>query len=339
VKKKIIFGVVALTLVALLVPLCAACPAETTPTTPIVTPPSPPTRAIDPIVSTQWLEDNMDTPGLVLLDVRDAPFYEVSHIPGSPNAPALGSFYLCLFVMDCGLWMELPTEEALLTAIGNAGITADSLVVVIGRTVEPFAPYAVADAARAAMTLVYAGVENVALLNGGYDKWAAEGRATTAEPFTPTAIAYTGTTDAAMFVTMDYVASRVGDPEITIVEAREADIYYGVIQEPWTVRAGHIPTAKNLPNPWFWDTTADEAGVTTYMTWKDTSVAREMALAVLGEDGSREIIVYCGVGGYGGSLWYALTQVIGYTNVKLYDGSMQEWSADPTKDVIKYKYG
>jgi thiosulfate/3-mercaptopyruvate sulfurtransferase len=63
-----------------------------------------------------------------------------------------------------------------------------------------------------------------------------------------------------------------------------------------------------------------------------------MALAVLGKDLSQEIIVYCGVGGYASPLYYALTQGIGYKNVKIYDGSMQEWSADPKAVVVKYKY-
>jgi thiosulfate/3-mercaptopyruvate sulfurtransferase len=279
----------------------------------------------------------MDTPGLILLDVRDAPFYEAGHIPGSPNLPALGNLYLCLFQMDCGLWMERPTDEALFTVIGNAGITPDSKVVVIGRTVDPYGPYAVADATRAAITLIYAGVKNVTLLSGGYDKWAAEGRATTTAPVTPVAVAYTGTSDPAMFVDMAYVANRIG--ESTLVEGREADIYFGIIQEPWTTRAGHIPTALDLPAPWFWATTVDEAGVTTYIEWKDTSAVTEMATTVLGNDGDKEIICYCGVGGYASTIWYVLTQMAGYRNVKFYDGSLQEWSADPSKDVIKYKYG
>ena len=76
----------------------------------------------------------------------------------------------------------------------------------------------------------------------------------------------------------------------------------------------------------------------TYGTWKETNEIREMALAVLGEDASQEIIVYCGVGGYASPVGFALTQMIGYTNVKLYDGSMQEWSADPRAQVIKYRY-
>jgi len=335
VKKKLLFGLVTLVLVAL--PLLGACaqPAQAAKKIP----PTPPTRAIDPIVSTQWLEDNAGTPDLVILDVREPDLYTAGHIPNSVNVPALGNFYLCLFDPDCGLWMELPEDEALFTTIGDAGITGDSLVVVVGRTVDPFAAYAVADAARVVITLIYAGVDAVAILNGGYDKWAAEGKSTSTDPVTPTAVTYTGVADETMFVTKDYVEEKVEKPKkSTIVEAREADIYFGLIQEPWTVRAGHIPTAKDLPAPWFWTFAVDEDGVIIYGTWKDTSVIREMALAVLGDDASEEIIVYCGVGGYASPVWFALTQMIGYNNVKFYDGSMQEWSADPDVEVIKYRY-
>ena len=325
-KKNVLFGLIVLALGAL--PLCVACTQAT--------PPTPPSWAIDPIVSTEWLEDNSDTPNLVILDARAPDNYAKGHIPGAINVPGLGNFYLCLFDPDCGLWMELPKEEALLATIGKGGITGDSLVVVVGRTVDPYAAYAVADAARTAITLLYAGVKNVALLNGGYDKWAAEGRATSTVPVTPTAVTYSGTVHKAMFVTMDYVEKKIG--KSTIVEAREADIYFGIIQEPWTARAGHIPSAKDLPAPWFWTFTKDEKGAITYGTWKDADVIREMALAVLGEDASDEIIVYCGVGGYASPAWFALTQMIGYTNAKVYDGSMQEWSADPEAVVVKYKY-
>ncbi len=327
-KKNVLFGLIVLALLAL--PLCVACTKAT--------PPTPPSRGIDPIVSTQWLEDNMKTPNLVILDSRAPENYAKGHVPGAINVPGLGNFYLCLFAPDCGLWMELPEEEALLTTIGNAGITGDSHVVVVGRTVDPYAAYAVADAARAAITLLYAGVKNVALLSGGYDKWAAEGKTTSTVPVTPTAVTYTGAVNKAMFVTKDYVETKIGKSKSVILEGREPDIYYGIIQEPWTTRAGHIPSAKNLPAPWFWTFEKDKKGAITYGTWKDADVIREMALTVLGEDASKEIIVYCGVGGYASPVWFALTQMIGYTNVKFYDGSMQEWSADPKAPVIKYRY-
>jgi thiosulfate/3-mercaptopyruvate sulfurtransferase len=296
---------------------------------------SPATRAIDPLVSTQWLEDHIDTPNLMILDIRVPDNYAKGHIPGAINVPGLGNFYLNLFCKEVP-WMELPEEGALFTTIGNAGITGNSLVVVVGRTVEPHASYAVADAARVAITLLYAGIENVAILNGGYDKWAAEGKTTSTVPVTPTALSYTGVVNKAMFVPKGYVEDKIG--KSVLVEAREADIYFGLIQEPWTQRAGHIPSAKCLPSPWLWTFARDKNGVVTYGTWKDCNVVKEMGFAVLGKDASQEIIVYCGVGGYASALYFALTQVIGYTNVKIYDGSMQEWSADPKAPVVKYKY-
>ena len=331
-EKRLLFGFIVLAFVVL--PLCILCNSVI-----LANPksqPTPPNQSIDPIITTQWLEDNIDTPNLVILDARAPDNYAKGHIPGAINVPGLGNFYLCLFDPNCGLWMELPEEGALLKTIGDAGITGDSLVVVVGRTVDPYAAYAVADAARTAITLLYAGIKNVALLSGGHDKWAAEGKKTSTAPVTPTAVTYTGMTDKAMFVQKDYVEKKIG--KCTILEAREADIYFGIIKEPWTARAGHIPSAKDLPAPWFWSFTKNKEGVISYGTWKETNEIREMALAVLGEDASQEIIVYCGVGGYASPVWFALTQMIGYTNVKLYDGSMQEWSADPNVQVIKYRY-
>lgn len=326
-KKKLLLIPLALLLVLSLVAI--GCPA---------TPPSPPARAIDAIVSTQWLEDNIGNPNLVILDVREPDYYTAGHIPGSVNVPAFPNWVVNVPGEEWP-WMELPEEGALFTTIGNAGITGDSTVVVIARTVDSPsgpAPSGVTFAGRVAVTLIYAGVENVTMLDGGYDLWAVEERAISTEPVTPTAVTYTGVVDEAMFVLKDYVEDKVG--KSTLVDTREADMYYGIEQDPSSERAGHIPTAKNLPAPWFWEATVDEAGVTTCMTWKDTSAISEIALTVLGEDASEEIIVYCGVGGYASPVWYVLTQVVGYTNVKFYDGSMQEWTADPEAPVAKYKY-
>jgi thiosulfate/3-mercaptopyruvate sulfurtransferase len=328
-EKKIVFALIVLALIAL--PLVFACAPKTITTPP--TPKTPPTRAIDPIVSTQWLEGNILNPDLVILDVRAPDNYGKGHITGAINVPGLGNWYLNLFCKEFP-WMELPEEQALFATIGNAGITGSSLVVVVGRTTDPMAPYAVADAARVATTILYAGVENVAILDGGYDKWAAEGKTTAAVPFTPLAGAYTGAAHKAMFVSKDYVEGKIG--KSIIVDARDPEVYFGLVQEPWAKRPGHIPSAKCLPMPWFWSFAKDKKGAVTSGTWKDINLAREMASAVLGEDASKEIIVYCGVGGYASSLWFVLHEVIGYQNVKIYDGSIQEWTADPEAPVVKY---
>ena len=63
-----------------------------------------------------------------------------------------------------------------------------------------------------------------------------------------------------------------------------------------------------------------------------------MASTVIGKDMGKEIIVYCGVGGYASAMYYMLSQIAGYKNVKIFDGSMQVWTDDPKAPVVKYKY-
>ena len=292
-------------------------------------------RVVDPIVSTQWLADNMGSKNLVLLDVRDPDTYKKGHIPKAVNFPGLGNFYVNLFSKETP-WMELPEKKALFANIGKAGITGNSIVVVVGRTAGPMAVYAIADATRVAITLLYAGIGNVAVLDGGYDKWASEGKPMSAEPVEPNSGTYDGEIDNALFVTKKYVEEVIG--KSVLIDAREPDSYFGLTQAPWEKRAGHIPTAKLLSTPWLWNLVKDKNGVVTYGIYKDGNVVKEMASTVIGNDMDKEIIVYCGVGGYASTMYYMLTQVAGYKDVKIFDGSMQVWTDDPKASVIKYQY-
>jgi thiosulfate/3-mercaptopyruvate sulfurtransferase len=84
-----------------------------------------------------------------------------------------------------------------------------------------------------------------------------------------------------------------------------------------------------LPTPWVF--TAD--GV-----FKDETDLHAMAKGVIGKNTSKEVLVYCGVGGYASTWWFLLTQVFGYKNVKLYDGGMAEWMQDPNAPVGIYSW-
>ena len=292
-------------------------------------------RIVDPIVSTQWLANNMSNKNLVLIDVRVPDNYSKSHIPGAANFPGLGNFYINLFSKETP-WMELPEQKVLFANIGKAGITEDSIVVVVGRTAGPMAVYALADTTRVAITLLYAGLDNVAILDGGYEKWESEGKPTSSEPVQANPASFDGNKDNAMFVTKAYVEKMMG--KSILVDARDSDAYFGLTQAPWEKRVGHIPTAKSLPAPWLWNFIKDKNGVPTYGIYKDSDVACEMASNVIGKDLDKEIIVYCGVGGYASTMYYMLTQVAKYKNVKVFDGSMQVWTDDPQAPVVKYQY-
>ena len=101
---------------------------------------------------------------------------------------------------------------------------------------------------------------------------------------------------------------------------------------PPTPTAGHIPKAKSLPTPWLWNLNLDASGTSVIdATYKDVDTLREMASGVVGRHvfgwhAFKEIIFYCGVGAYASTSYFVLSEVLGYKNVKIYDGSAQEWT-------------
>jgi thiosulfate/3-mercaptopyruvate sulfurtransferase len=288
---------------------------------------APSGRMIDPIVSTEWLDANSRLEDLFIIDIRDAADYAAGHIPGSINEPFVTANDSCagpssnwiIGTKDC-LWLEFPDVDDLFRFIGKLGITKDSRVVIVTSTTPNEPPFfGFANAIRVADTLIYAGIGNVAVLDGGYPKWVLEGRSTTKKVPALKSAAYQGEINKTMLVPMDHVNKQIG--KAIIIDARDATDYTGLRGD--TTGGGHIPTALSLPAPWIWNHNPDG----TY-TYKDLKALGKMASRVIGQsEDSRgqEIIVYCGVGGYASAWWFVLTQVLGYDDVRIYDGSVQEW--------------
>ncbi|MCX8033329.1 MAG: rhodanese-like domain-containing protein [Thermoleophilia bacterium] len=270
-------------------------------------------RAIDPIVSTAWLEEHLSDEGLTVIDVRWPEEYQAGHIPGAISVP---------FGLESAwsqsteeLLMELPPDEELFKLARECGLTADSKVVIVGRLEEPPAPpYPVADTVRAAVVLMYLGIDNVAILDGGHPKWEKEGRVTTTEVPVVAPSDYSATPRKDMFVHTDYVKQQIG--KAVILDGRDPDQYFGASIDPFTDMRGHIPTARSLPMIWVWEKD---------YTYRPAELIAEMAGGVIAADKDQEIIFYCGVGGYASAWWFLLTQLCGYTNVKIYHGGLEAW--------------
>lgn len=330
--KRTVFFVPTLTLLALIVVLSSSyvIPDSTTQSS----------RSVDAIVSTQWLSDHIEDANLVILDLRDPKIYANGHIKGSVNITAPGNFFECFMDPDCGLWLELPSDDALFKTIGDLGITSESTVVLFGQTdisnSLQAGHYGLTLSARVAITLLYAGIENVAILEGGYTKWVAEGRSISTENVVPNSSVYKGVTNEAIFVQKAYVEAKLG--KSILVDTREANAYFGIERGFLSAGEGHIPTSKLLPALWIWTNSEDQAGEPTWLSWMDAPKIGEMATAILGENKEMEIIVYCGAGGYASPVYFILSEQLKYKNVKFYDGSMQDWTADPDAPVVKYKY-
>jgi thiosulfate/3-mercaptopyruvate sulfurtransferase len=291
----------------------------------------PSERTMDPLVSTEWLENNLSEEDLVIIDVRTADEYAAGHIQKAFSVPFEVPFSAWITMRD-DLLLELPGLDQLFDLLGSLGIQDDSRVVVVTSAPTPPAPpYPLANATRVADTLIYLGVSNVAILDGGYAKWAAENRPVTLEVPDVNPVVYSGRVQTGMFVSTEYVERHKN--RAVILDARDPDVYFGVTIEPWAGKAGHIPGARSLPTPWMWNRAADGSYDGTY---RDAEVLGKMASGVIEKHRGKEIIVYCGVGGYASSWWFVLTQVLGYRNVKFYDGSAQEWVK--TEDMIPYRW-
>ncbi|MBN2034856.1 MAG: sulfurtransferase [Deltaproteobacteria bacterium] len=286
-------------------------------------------RKMAAVVTTDWLHRNSGLKNLVILDIRSVDAYKEGHIPNAINEPFLVPVSKWI-VLRGDLIMEVPEKEALFETIGNLGIRSDSWVVIVTAP-NPGEPpyYGLANATRVADTLLYAGVRNVAVLDGGYPKWVAEGRATATSASEVNPTTYQGETNEAMFVSMDYVQSQLR--KARIIDARDAEVYFGVAVEPFANKTGHIPNAGSLPAPWIWNRNEDG----TY-TYKPEETLHAMAVGVIGKFRGKEIIVYCGVGGYAGAWWFVLTQMLGYKKVRFYDGSAQEWVKE--YDMVPYQW-
>lgn len=270
-------------------------------------------RAIDPFVSVDWLEEHLGPSGPAVLDLRSASDYAAGHIPGSISVPFSGDSAWAW--PASGLTVELPSRDDLFETIGACGLTADSTVVLVGGVSQAGLP--LVDTARVATTLIYAGVRNVAILQGGYPAWPGKGLAVTTEVPEIEPVVYEGPARDGIFVSTAEVEQQIG--AATIVDTRSAEVYSGSALDPAAPKAGHIPTAKSLPTGLLW-----RAGG----TYASIDVLEQLAIGVLGGDKDQPVIVYCTYGGTASCWWYVLTQVLGYREVRLYDGSAQAWVKD-----------
>jgi thiosulfate/3-mercaptopyruvate sulfurtransferase len=282
------------------------------------------TRSIDPLVSTEWLQAHLSDDGLAVIDIRFAEEYEAGHIPGAVSAP----FGLVSAWADSGdLILELPPAEQLTQLARDCGLTAASKVVIVGRLEPPPGPpYPLADAVRAAATLIYMGIANVAVLDGAHAKWEREGRETTTTVLAVTPSSYDISPARGMFVTTDYVKTRIG--KAVLVDGRDPEQYFGASIDPFADMRGHIPSARSLPVIWVWESDS---------TYRPPDLIEAMAEGVIGPDRNREVICYCGVGGYASTWWFLLTQLAGYTDVKIYDGSMEAW-VEEKNPLVRYSW-
>jgi len=263
------------------------------------------------LVSTEWVAKHLHDPAVRLIEVDvDTSAYDSGHIPG-----AVG-FNWTTQLSD-RIRRDIPDKVAWEQLLGAAGVSPDTRIVYYGDNNNWFAAFAYW------VTRMY-GRRNVALMNGGRKKWELEGRTLTTDPTALSPTTYrAGDLDLTYRAYLKDVLGYVEQPGGRgLVDVRSPAEFNGEIVAPpglpeTAQRCGHVPGAANIP----WLQAANEDG-----TFKSADELR----ALYGGKGispDKEIITYCRIGGRSSHSWFVLKELLGYENVRNYDGSWTEYGS------------
>jgi thiosulfate/3-mercaptopyruvate sulfurtransferase len=262
------------------------------------------------LVSTEWLAEHLSDDGLVVVESdEDVLLYETGHIPGAVK-------------VDWHTDLQDPLSRDYLDAEGFAalmsekGIGRDDTVVFYGDNFNWWAAYAL-------WVFRLFGHEDVRLLDGGRQKWIAEDRELTTETTSRPATEYpvVARDDTPIRAFRDDVMAHI-DGEGPLVDVRSPEEFRGELlhmpnyPQEGALRGGHIPGAASVP----WKRAANDDG-----TFKSAADLRSIYEDEVGLTGDDDVIAYCRIGERSSHTWFVLTHLLGYENVRNYDGSWTEW--------------
>jgi thiosulfate/3-mercaptopyruvate sulfurtransferase len=273
------------------------------------------------LISTDDLETRLAQPDLVLCDVRHdltkpdtwgREQYAAGHIPGAVFVHLDGD--LSAAKTGTNGRHPLPTPEQAAATFGRLGIAQ-------GKQVVAYDQGGGANAARLWWMLRWLGLESVAVLDGGYAKWSAEGRAVTADPTRPTPATFR-IAHVTPTVNATGVLASIPRQGLLILDARAPERFRGE-KEPFDPVAGHIPGARNRPHT---------QNLNADGTFKEPAFLRAEFGAILDGISHDAVVHQCGSGVTACHNILAM-EVAGLAGTRLYPGSWSEWCADPSRPV------
>jgi len=282
-----------------------------------------PAMAGQPLVSPQWLNVHLHDNNLVVIDVRSAidgggeKAYLEAHIPSSVHSDYDKPGWR---VTVNNVPFQLPSVLEIQNLIGDLGIDEKTHVVVVPAGVN-FTDFG--SAARVYWTLKVAGVPDVSILDGGVAAWKAAGLPTESGPGpTPTPKTVDAEGDKSSLADLADVAKVQQSGGATLIDARPAAFFSGKERAPKVQAYGHIPGAIDVDSASFYDDKANRL-----------KPHAELA-AIASRIPAGPVVTYCNTGHWSATDWFVLHELLGRENVKLYDGSMVEWSMDPHRPVV-----
>ena len=261
------------------------------------------------LVSTQWVADHLNDPKVRLAEVDvDTSAYDQGHIAG-----AVGWNWQSQ--LQDNIRRDLTDRATLEKLLSQSGISNDTIIVLYGDNNNWFAAYAF-------WQLKYYEHKDVRLMNGGRKKWLEEKRPLTTDAPKITAATYRASgPDESIRARKEHVFALLEKKDAgQLVDVRSVDEFTGKIIAPpgmseTAQRGGHIPGAANIP----WSQAANEDG-----TFKSADQLKALYQGK-GVTGQGETIAYCRIGERSSHTWFVLNYLLGYPNVKNYDGSWTEW--------------
>jgi thiosulfate/3-mercaptopyruvate sulfurtransferase len=277
-----------------------------------------------PLVDVDWVKANADRDDVVLLDIRNkldggsAESFAKGHIPGAIHSDYLTGGWRT--EVD-GVIAQAPSAAQLEALIGNLGIDNDMSVVVIpaGVSATDFG-----SAARVYWTFKYAGHDAVAILDGGYRAWTAD----PANPIEtgasdPMATIFEAEIRPEMRVDTAAVEAALDNEKTLLLDGRPAKQFKGEEKHKAAKAAGRIPGAVHF----------DQAQTFDETTGKLIDLAKLDGLLPAGLTEANEVVSYCNTGHWAAVNWFALSEIAGFETIKLYDGSMVEWTRDQVRPL------
>ncbi len=273
------------------------------------------------LVETEWVGKNLNDTRLriVEVDYDRTTNYDAGHIPGA-------------VLIDWKIDLNDPVTRDILSRgqlenlLSRSGISNDTTMVLYGDLNNWFATFAF-------WIFKYYGIEKVKLMNGGRKKWLLENRPLSKDiPSYPRTDFRVSQPDETLRVYMDYLKLAIKMKDKVLIDVRSPKEYSGEILAPpeypseQAQRGGHIPGAKNIP----WSQAINEKDG----TFKAKKELEELYVPK-GITPDKEVITYCRIGERSSHTWFVLKYLLGYHNVKNYDGSWSEWGNSVRAPVEK----
>jgi thiosulfate/3-mercaptopyruvate sulfurtransferase len=261
------------------------------------------------LVDAGWVESHLGDEKVVLVEVdEDTAAYDKNHIRGAVRLDWKKD-------LQDPVRRDFVSKDQFEALLSQRGIANDDTVVLYGGNNNWFAAYAY-------WYFRLYGHDDVRLLDGGRQKWIEEGRELTTDAATPTPATYEAKDrDESIRVHRDDVLAGLDDRSISLVDVRSPQEFSGELMAPpgyeqeGAARTGHIPGAQSVP----WAMAVQDDG-----TFKSREELEEI-YGAKGVTADREVRAYCRIGERSAHTWFVLRELLGYENVKNYDGSWTEW--------------